>query len=779
VAVLTIAIGIGANAALFSVVNGVLLRPLPYRQPQQIMSVQSMAALGPMSASVPDFMDWRQQSKAFSGVTASYTSQTVLTGSGEPVKLEQSRVSANFFDVVGVRPLIGRGFDPSEEDASAPRVALLGEGFWRSRFGADSSVIGRTLTLDGFPTRVIGVVPSYVTWPQRSDIWMTTRFSARDLSPASRGARWLEVIGRVRNGVSIGEANADINTLAARSALADSTHNHGVTARVTPLLQQMTQSLERPLAVLLGAVGLVLLVCCANVASLTLSRVTARRGELAVRKALGASRGRIVRQAMTEHLVLAMAGGLLGLGIAIAGVKLIVAISPASLPRIDDVSVSGSVIAFSIVVTFVAGALFGIIPAVAASGESARLREGARGMSSKTPIARKGLVVCETALAIVLLCGAGLLLRSLGQLNRVDPGFKSANLLTFGASLPSTRYGNEDQIRAFTTSLLAGLKRVPGVTNAGVSFSLPLSGSGFSLTYTIDGRVPDPKNEPRAQVRVADAGYFKAMGIRLLSGRMFDDRDRPGSTPAILISSETARRYFKDQDPIGRRVQTGWGNGGERRFGGEIVGIVSDVRQFGLDGKMTAHMYMPYAQFPLDEYSVVVQSSGPTNSLIPAIRSAMHAIDPDIPVIDPRSYADVVDASLGNRKFYFQLLGAFAAIALILAAIGTYGIMAYDVQLRRREMGIRLALGATASAVVGRVVREGASLLATGVAVGLVIAFASSNVLDSLLFGVWHHDALSMVGAPVVLLVAGLLACVIPARRAGTMDPVVTIRADS
>jgi predicted permease len=779
VAVLTLAIGIGANTALFSVVNGVLLRPLPYHAPQQLMSILSKAANGPMSVSVPDFMDWRAQSRNFSGLTAAYTSQTVLTGSGEPVKLEQSRVSANFFDVIGVRPVLGRTFVEPEEQASAPRVAMIGETLWRGRFGADSSIIGRTLSLDGFPTQVIGIVPSYVTWPQRSDIWMTTRFSDRDLSPSSRGARWLDVIARLRNGRTPEQANAELNAIAARSALEDSTHNHGVSAAVAPLLGRMTQTLERPLAVLLGAVGLVLLICCANVASLTLSRVASRRSELAVRKALGASRRRIVRQAMTEHVVLAAAGGLVGLAIAIAGVRLIIAISPSALPRVDDVSVNGTVLLFSLGVTLMAGLLFGIFPALAASGGAATLREGSRGLTGRAPRLRRAFVVCETAVAVVLLSGAGLLLRSLSQLSKVDPGFSPANLTTFGVALPSTRYGNQDQQRLFAASLRSSLARIPGVTETGISYSLPLSGSGFSLTFEIEGHAKDLENEPRAQVRVADAGYFKAMHIPLIRGRMFADGDRAESAPAIIISSETARRYFGSEDPIGKHVQTGWGMGGPGRFGGEIVGIVGDVRQFGLDAKMTPSMYMTYEQWPLDEFSVVVRASTPTASLIPAIRSSMRSIDQNLPVIDPRSYGDVVETSLGNRKFYLELLGAFAVIALVLAAIGTYGIMAYDVQLRRREMGIRLALGATGAAVVRMVVRDGLKLLAIGLVAGLVTAFASSKVLDSLLFGIGHHDLPSMLGAPLVLLLAGLAACVIPASRAGRMSPVETIRADS
>ena len=321
-----------------------------------------------------------------------------------------------------------------------------------------------------------------------------------------------------------------------------------------------------------------------------------------------------------------------------------------------------------------------------------------------------------------------------------------------------------------------GLKRIPGVADAGVSFSLPLSGDGFGLTFDIDGRVPDPKNEPRAQVRVADPAYFSVMRIPLLRGRMFDARDRAGAEPAILIRAEAVKRFFGDEDPIGKRVNTGWGQGGNTRFGGVIVGVIGDVRQFGLDGKMTPHLYMSYEQWPLNEYSVVVRSASGTNALLPPIRSALKGIDADSPVIDPRSYADLVDASFGNRTFYLRLLGLFAVVALLLAAIGTYGVIAYDVQLRRREVGIRLALGATASGIVAMILREGAALLVAGVAIGLTMSLAASRVLDSLLFGVGHYDFISMTGAPLVLLLAGAVACVVPASRAGRLNPVETIR---
>ena len=779
IAIVTLALGIGANTAIFSVVDGVLLRPRPYPAADQLVTVSSFARGAPMAVSARDFLDWRDQTKSFSGLAASYESETILTGSGEPERLTQARVSANAFEVLGVRPILGRSFASGEEEPAAPRVALLSEGVWRRRFGADSAIAGKTITLDGFPVQVIGVAPAAMGWPFHADVWMTTRFSARDVSQGARGARWLSVIGRVRDGVPVDVARREMTDVARRLEQLDPRHNDGVSAAVKPLLADITGDVQGPLFILLGSVGLVLLIACANVASLTLGRMASRNAELAVRRALGASRGRIVRQTITESLVLAAIGGAAGIIVANAGVRALIAIAPDSLPRTSDIGISAGVLLFTLVLTVATGILFGTLPALtAARNVQERLRATGRGLASGTPLLRRILVAGEVALAVVLLSGAGLLVRSFARLTQVDPGFNPAGVTIYGIALPTTRYESPDQQREFTRTLLAGMTRIPGVTATGVSFNLPMTGGGFGFTFDVEGRATDPKNEPRSQARIANSDYFAAMQIPLLKGRMFDARDRAGAPATVIVSEELVKRYFPNEDPIGKRLKTGWGEGDGPRFGGEIIGVVGSVRHAGLQGAPTPHIYMNYEQWPLNEYSVVTRSRGPTDAVIAGGRSVLKSIDRDLPMIDARAYSDVVDASLGNRRFYLDLLGLFAVVALMLSAVGTYGVISYGVQIRRREIGIRLALGATQGGIVSMVLNEGFRLVAVGVAVGAAVAFGATRLIASLLFGVGARDPVSLAGAPAILIGVALVACLIPARQAGRLDPVETIRSE-
>ncbi|MEP6494688.1 MAG: ABC transporter permease [bacterium] len=783
VAAITLALGVGANTAIFSVVNGVVLRPLPYPEPDRLVSVTSTRAGQAMAVSARDFMDWRDQAKTLSGLSAGVVSTTILTGSGEPERLSQARVSANAFDVLSMRPLLGRAFLPREDDASAPRVVMLSEGLWRRRFGGDSSIVGRMLLFDGFPTKVIGIAPSGVRWPDVADVWMTTRFTQRDLAQSARGARWLSVVGRVAPNTPIGVASAEMDGIAGRLAQLDPTHNTGIGTRITPLLATLVGDVRRPLLVLLGAVGFVLLIACANVASLTLARVATRDAELAVRTALGAGRGRIARQILTESLMLAVAGGALGLGLAFVGIKALVAIAPADLPRLDDVALDARVLGFTFVLTLITGAVFGLVPALQGATVDLhdRLRSAGRGTFGRKGSARsrRVLVVAEMALAIVLLTGAGLLLRSFALLRDVDPGFRAAQVVTFGVTLPpDARYAGAEQQRQFTAALLDGIARAPGVSGAATSFGLPLSGDNFGFTFDVVGRAhASGDNEPRAQARVATREYFAAMGIPLVRGRLFDASDRDGARQVLVISREVARRYFSNEDPIGKYLQTGWGIAG-KRFGGEVIGIVGDVRQFALDRDRAAHIYMSYEQWPLNEYDVVVRSTSAPAAVFNAARSVLKRLDPQIPMNGARPLADIVDRSLGQRRFYVTLLAAFAAVAMLLALVGIYGVVAYGVQQRRREIGIRLALGASYGRVVGMVLSEGLYLVASGVVLGLAGALAITRLLDALLFQVSARDPLTFAVAPALLTAAAVLACLLPARSAARQNPVDTIRAD-
>jgi predicted permease len=781
VAVLTLALGIGANTAIFSVVNGVVLRPLAYPDSDRLVALASVLNGRQTSVSPADFNDWQRQVRSISGLAAAYPSLTVLTGDGEPVRFSQARVSANVFDVLALRPVLGRGFAPGEDAADAPRVAMLGERLWRGRFGGDSSIVGRSLVFDGFPTVIIGVAPDELQWPERADVWMTTRFDPEDLTDASRGARWIAVIGRLAGNASLETAQTEMDGVAARLAQLDPRHNENVGTLVTPLRDTIIGDVDRPLFLLLGAVGCVLLIACANVASLTLGRIAARDSELAVRTALGAGRFRIARQVLTESLVVALVGGVVGLALAAAGIRALIAIAPADLPRLGDVTIDGSVLGVTFGLTLLAGVVFGVIPSLHAASADLhhRLRSAGRGAhgARASTRSRRTLVVAEVAIAVVLLAGAGLLLRSFAGLRDVDPGFRSEAVSTFGIALPSTTYGEPAQQQRFTHDLLDRLRRTPGVTDAAVSFALPLSGNNFRFTFDVSGRTTDPQNEPRAQARVASADYFRAMGIPHLRGRMFDERDRLGAPQMLIISAEVARLYFDGEEPLGRYIETGWTMNG-KRFGGEVIGVVGDVRQQSLDGDMSPHIYMSHEQWPLTEYEVIVRSTTAPAAIFSAARSILLQLDGDIPLNDARPLADIVDASLGQRRFYMTLLGGFAAVALLLALVGIYGVTAYGVRLRRQEIGVRLALGASRQRVLGMVLSDGLRLAGVGVMVGLVAALLLTKLLESLLFGVGSRDPVTFVIVPLALIGAAVLASLIPARTASRLNPVETIRAD-
>ena len=782
VAVATLALGVGANTAIFSVVRGVLLRPLPFAEPHRLVQVSSEFRGARAAVSAPDFIDWRTRSSAFAGMAVYFSSTTDFTGTGEPERLTQARASANFFDVLGVRAQLGRLFRAGDDERAAPRIAVLSDGFWRRRFGADSSIVGRKITLDGFPTEVVGVAPAGISFPGAVDLWLTTRFEPRDLAAAARGARWLDVVARLAPGVSLERARAEMTAIAAQLERDDPRHNIGFGARLVPLRDELVGPVRGPLFILLGAVGCVLLIACVNVASLSLGRTAARETELAVRTALGAGRARLARQLLTESLVLSLGGGMVGVMLAALGTRMLVSLAPADLPRLDAVRVDGTVLAFALAITLVSGALFGLAPALQGSLAALheRLRAGGRGGASRLSRTRirRALVVTEVALALMLLAGAGLLLRSFDRLRDVSPGFRAAGVSTFSVSLSPVRYPDEERQQLFATTLLDRIARMSGVKSAALSFALPLSGGSFGLTFEIRGRAAaSGPAEPRAQVRVATPRYFETLGIPLVRGRGITDEDRAASAPVVVVSEETARRYWPNEDPVGQIVTTGWNRGG-KRVGGTIVGIVGDVRQYSLAQQPTAHLYIPYAQWPLDELSVVVRSDGATATVLAAARQVVRDLDPELAVYDARALEQLVAESIAQRRFYALLLAAFAVVALALAAIGIYGVIAYSVQQRRREIGIRVALGATPDRVVALIARQALLLVVVGTVVGLAGAAALTRVLRGLLFGVSATDPVTFAAVPVLLVVVAVVACILPARRALAVDPATSIRAE-
>jgi len=782
IALVTLALGIGANTAIFSVVRGVLLAELPYADPDRLVRVYSKIERGMTSVSPADFNDWRRQSTRLSALAASSEGTVNLTGTGTAERFGQARVSANMFQLLGVRVALGRAFAPGEDAPDAPRVVILSDGLWRSRFGGDPAIIGKSIRLDDFPTEVIGVAPPEMRYPSPVDLWLTTRFSAKDLSDSNRGSRWIDVIGRLAPGATPEQAQSEMNAIARRLELQDPKHNAGYSTRLLRLRDDMVGGVRPALIILLAAVGFVMLIACANVASLMLGRTAARESELAVRTALGAGRGRLVRQLLTESCCLALAGGVLGLALALAATRLLLSLAPSDIPRLYNVRMDATVLLFTIGTTALAALFFGAAPALQASGTDTvlHLRTGDRGSRTRpgSARARSVLVVTEITLALMLLVGAGLLIKSFERLRDVNPGFTAARVSTFTVTLSPVKYETLEQQRAFSTRLLDAVHRIPGVDSAAVTFGLPLSGTSFQLSYTVEGRpAPPPNAEPRAQVRIVSPGYFATVGIPLVRGRVFGEADRAGSPRTMVVSEETVRRYFPGEDPIGKHIDFGWNRDGDH-LAGEIVGVVGDVRQHGLSEAVTPHVYAAWDQWPIDEITVVMRSRGDPAVAVAAARATVLSLDRDLPVYDAFTLETMVDRALGQPRFYVLLLSIFAALAVVLAVVGIYGVIASTVQQRTREIGIRIALGASRERVVAMVVRRGLILALAGIALGSAGAYAVSRVLQSLLFGVGARDPFTFVAVAALLGGVALLASWLPARRAARVDPLAAMRAE-
>ena len=782
IALVTLALGIGANTAIFSVVRGVLLAELPYADPNRLVRVYSKVERGMVSVSPADFKDWRLQSTRFSTLAASSEGTVNLTGTGTAERFTQARVSSNMFQLLGVRVALGRAFAPGEDVPDAPRVVILSDGLWRSRFGADPAIVGKWIRLDDFPTEVIGVAPPEMRYPSPVDLWLTTRFSARDLSDGNRGSRWIDVIGRLAPGATREQAQSEMNAIARRLELQDPKHNAGYSTKLLLLRDDMVGGVRPALIILLAAVGFVMLIACANVASLMLGRTAARESELAVRTALGAGRGRLVRQLLTESCCLALAGGVLGLALALAGTRLLLSLAPSDIPRLYNVRTDATVLLFTVGTTALAALFFGAVPAFQASGADTvlHLRTGDRGSRTRpgSARARNVLVVAEITLALMLLVGAGLLIKSFERLRDVKPGFTAARVSTFTVTLSPVKYETLEQQRTFSTTLLEAVHRIPGVDSAALTFGLPLSGTSFQLSYVVQGRpAPPPNAEPRAQVRIVSPGYFATVGIPLVRGRVFSEADRPGNPRTMVVSEETVRRYFPGEDPIGKHIDFGWNRDGDH-LSGEIVGVVGDVRQHGLSEDVTPHIYAAWDQWPIDEITVVMRSRGDPAVALKAARATVLSLDRDLPVYDVFTLETMVNRALGQPRFYVLLLSIFAVLAVVLAVVGIYGVIAYTVQQRTREIGIRIALGASRERVVAMVVRRGVILALAGIAFGSAGAYAVSRVLQSLLFGVGARDPFTFLAVAALLGAVALLASWLPARRAARVDPLAAMRAE-
>jgi putative ABC transport system permease protein len=770
VAVIVLALGIGANTAIFSVVNGVLLRPLPYKDSGRLLSVRELSPKGiAIPVSPGNFLDWRRQAKSVE--LAAYQSVPVnLTGAGEPARLRETRASASLFPILGVAPMLGRAFLAEEDQESRRFEVLLSYGLWKTRFGGDPTLLGKTLTLDGNPHTVIGVMPRSFAFPERSDLWVPMAFRGNEIN--AHGAKYLGAIGRLAGGATLEQARAEMGTIA-RDLEKQFPGNKGWGVGLVPLLEARVSRVKTSLWVLIGAVGLVLLIACANVANLLLARGAARQKEVAIRRALGAARIRMIRQLLTESLLLALLGGVLGLAVGWAGVQLLISISPGNIPRLGEVGLDAQAMLYAAGVVLLTGVIFGLAPALQLSKVelSETLKEGGRtGDADPRSRARSLLVVSEVALALVLLAGSGLLIRSFLRLQNVDLGFHPANILTMSIAVSDSRYKTNQEQAAFFHQVLDGVSTLPGVRNAGAATFLPLD-----LDFVFDVQKPGHTAENEgitSNYFAISPSYFQAMGIPVVKGRVFSDQDNAQGPRVAIINETLARRLFPDEDPIGQRVYI---TNGPLQWN-EVVGVVGDTKQRSLDTPAPPQIYEPYPQHTWSWMSLVVRTSGDPLSLAGAVRQQVAAVDKDQPVADIRSMEEIVAQSVGQQRFSLLLLSVFAGLALVLAAVGIYGVMAYSVTQRTREIGIRMALGAKPGDVLRLIVGKGMVLALAGVAAGVAGALALSRFLASLLFEVRPNDPVTFALVSAVLVAVALAASYLPARRAMKVDPLVALR---
>ena len=779
VAVLALALGIGATSAIFSVVNGVLLRPLDYEAPDRLVVLREtkLPQFPRFSTSPGNFESWRTGSTAFDQIAAYGIRFFNLTGRGDPEQLRGSTDTAGLFEMLGVQPAMGRDFTPEEDQPGQDDVVILSHGLWQRRFGGDPALLGQALTLNGRVRTVIGIMPAGFEFPQADTaLWIPLA-----LTPEQRdnhGGHYLSTAARLKDGVSIEQARTELRTIAQRLEQEFPRSNAGWSVLVTPMLENMVRRSRPALLVLLGAVGLVLLLACANVANMLLARATGRQKEIATRVALGAGRGRIVSQLLTESLLLGVVGGGGGILLALWGVSVLPELAP-ELPRIDEVALDARAVAFTAVVTLLTSVVFGLAPALHASRPDlvGSLKEGGHGASGgrRRRRARSLLVVGEVALALVLLVGAGLLIRSFWLLQQVDPGFDSDNVLVASLSLPDASYPDDDATRSFYRQLVERLAGAPGVRAVGVTQSLPFF-SDYVLGYRIEGRPePEPGNMPLTNHYAVTPGYFDAMGISLRRGRRFTERDREDSLPVLLINETLARQAFPDQNPIGQRIHVTIGPGTVFR---EIVGVVADVKQNGLASTARAQTYEAYWQRPFRFTSIVISTESNPRALVSVVRSDVLSIDPEQPLSRILTLEEIVGTSIASERASTRLLTLFGGIALLLAAIGIYGVMAYSVAQRTREFGIRMAIGADRADVLKLVLRQGLALAAGGILVGVAAAAALTRVMSSMLYEVTPTDPGTFTVVPAVLFVTAFVACCLPALRATRVDPLTALRTE-
>ncbi len=778
VAIIALALGIGANTAIFSLVNGVLLRPLTYPNPEQIVYFDGRnptSGITDSNVSFPDYLDWSKL-EAFSHLAHFYTaSATFSAPNSEPERVPRAGVSSSFFPVLGVQPAIGRAFLPEEDQPKKENVAILSDGLWKRRFGGDPKIVGTQVVINSLPRTVVGVMPPGFDFPEGTQVWWSVPIDPQE---EPRDNRSFSVIGRLKPGVPLQQAQTQVSTINAQLAKAYPETNTGWDANLSLFQERLVRDVRPSLLVLLGAVALVLLIACANVANLLLARAASREKEVAIRTALGARRTRIVRQMLTESLLLSIIGGALGLFLSAWLTELLVSLSPPDSPRFGEVNLDYRVLAFTIALSGLTGLVFGLVPALQASklDVSGSLKQGGRtGEGNRRTSARSVLLIGEVALSLMLLVGAGLLIKSFLRLQEVKPGFNPQNVLTVSISLPGAKYKENPQRAQFFRDLIERLRALPGVQSVGAGVNLPLGASGYQIgrAYIPEGRPMTTEESRNASFSAITPEYFQALQIPLIAGRGFTDRDTEDAPKVALINRSMAAQSFGSPEAaLGKRM-TIWR---DEKFPREIVGVVGDSKPNSLDIDAGAQMYVPHAQDAGWGFmALVIRTAGDPAAMAPAVRREVLSIDKDQPIYNVRTMEDVVAQSMGTRRASTLLFTVFAGAALILAAVGIYGVMAYSVTQRTQEIGIRMALGAQTGDVLRLVIRQGMVLTLIGVAVGLAGSLGLAKVIASLLFDVPATDPATFLGIPFLLIFVALIACYLPARRAARLDPTVAL----
>jgi len=773
VAILTLALGIGATSAMFSVINGVLLRPLPFPEPEALVRINEIVPqYGRFSVAPATFFDWRAQNTSFERMVVIQSGSASFAGANGAERITNALVSWDFFDLARVQPMLGRTFKEDEDAPGKNDVVVLSHTTWQQRFGGDRAIVGRATTLNGAPATIVGVMPPGFQFPRGAEYWTPIGL---DRAKASRGGHFLAVLARLKSGVPVAQAGAEMKMISERLARQYPKESADESAEVVPLLEQIVGGARQSLLSLLAAVGVVILIACANVANLLLVRASVREKEIAIRTALGAGQGRLARQMLAESLVLALAGGALGVLFAFAMLRPIRTLSAGSIPRVQDISIDGTVLLFAVAVSLATGIIFGLAPAWQASrpGLAAIIKEGGRSSAAGAGRwMRNALLVAEVALSIVLLVGAVLLLRSFDRVRQVDPGFQPGRVLAFRVALPPASYREDHNRIAFFDRLLARLEQQPDVRAAGMIQTLPMRGDYF-LSFSVQGRPePRPADQPSANHRAVSPHYFPALGIPLKRGRLFTDQDTDKSPMVAVIDEAFAARHFANEDPIGRGLDIGNGTDGYY----QIVGIVGNVHHGGLESNAGPTMYVPYRQDVFSTMWVVARTDRDPAQLVAAARQAVREIDPALPAYSMTPLGDVITESVAQRRFSMLLLAAFALTALFLAGVGIYGVVGYSVSQRTREIGVRLAIGAERRDVLALVVGGAMKLAIAGVVVGLAGALALTRLIATMLFNVTPFDPVSYALTAGVLLAIAAVACYVPARRAMNVDPLVAIR---